>query len=139
MSKKSQFTYKKSAVSPPYLAEFRDHYETMEYLPSVIYKNASRYKNLRTLKDSENGRIHHESPVQQAISISNSDDEYVTITNETENRLDLVAYKYYGSARYWWIIALANYIIDPFDIPVGSVLRVPPLLSLYKSGGVLNG
>lgn len=139
MSKKSQFTYKKSAVSPPYLAEFRDYYEPLEYLPTVSYKNASRYKSLRTLKDETNGRIHHESYVQQAIPLSNSDDEYVTVTNETENRLDLIAYQYYGSPRYWWVIALANYILDPFEIPAGSTLRVPPMLSLYKSGGVLNG
>jgi len=139
MSKKSQFTYKKSAVSPPYLAGVRDYYEPMEYLPTISYGNASRYKNLRTLKDEENGRIHHESPIQQVIPLSNSDDTYITVTNETENRLDIIAYQSYGSPRYWWVIALANYIIDPFDIPVGTTLRIPPMLSLYKSGGVLNG
>lgn len=138
MSKKPQFTYRKSAVSPPYLAEFKDYYEPLEYLPTVAYKNASRYKNLRTIKDEETGKIHHESWNQQAIPLS-SDDVYVTVTNETENRLDIIAYQQYGSARYWWILALANYIIDPFEIPTGSTLRVPPLLSLYKSGGVLNG
>jgi len=138
MSKKPQFTYRRSAVSPPFLAEVREYFEPLEYLPNISYKNASRYKNLRTLKDFENGRIHHESWNQQAIPISN-DDDYFTVTNETENRLDMVAYKYYGSPRYWWVIALANYIIDPFDVPVGLTLRIPPLLSLYKSGGVLNG
>ena len=139
MSKKSQFTYKLGAMSPAYLTEVREYFEPLEYLPPVSYKNASRYKNLRTLKDETNGRIHHESPIQQAIKKSSGDDTYVTITNETENRLDIVAYKVYGSPRYWWVIALANYIIDPFSIPAGSTLRVPPLLSLYKSGGVLNG
>ena len=138
MSKKAQFTYKLGAMSPAYLAETREYYEPLEYLPTVSYKNASRYRNLRTLKDETNGRIHHESPIQQAIKKS-SDDTLITITNETENRLDIVAYKVYGSPRYWWVIALANYIIDPFDIPAGSTLRIPPLLSLYKSGGVLNG
>lgn len=139
MSKKAQFTYKKSAVSPPYLAEVRDYFEPLEYLPPVSYKNASRYKNLKTLKDETNGRIHHESSIQQIVPLSSGDDTYVTITNETENRLDIIAFQAYGSPRYWWVIALANYLIDPFDIPVGSTLRIPPLLSLYKSGGVLNG
>ena len=139
MSKKPQFTYKRSAVSPPYLSGVREYFEPLEYLSTVSYKNASRYKNLRTIKDNENGRIHHESWNQQAIPISNSDDDYYTVTNETEGRLDIIAYKYYGSPRYWWIISLANYIIDPFDVPVGTTLRIPPLLSLYKSGGVLNG
>ena len=139
MSKKAQFTYKRNAVSPPYLAGIRDHFEPLEYLPPIIYKNASRYKNLRTLRDTETGKVHHESWSQQAIPISSSDDEYITVTLETENRLDILAYNYYGSPRYWWVIALANYIIDPFDVPAGITLRIPPMLSLYKSGGVLNG
>ena len=139
MSKKAQFTYKRSNVSPAYIAEVKDYFEPLEYLPTVSYKNASRYKNLRTIQDVYSGKIHHESYIQQAIQRSNADDAYETVTLETENRLDIIAYKYYGSPRYWWVIALANYIIDPFDIPAGSVLRIPPLLSLYKSGGILNG
>ena len=138
MGKKREFTYRRSDVSPAYLAEIRDYIEPLEYLPAISYKNACRYKNLRTIKDEETGKIHHESWNQKVID-SSTDDTYVTVTNETENRLDILAFNYYGSARYWWVIALANYIIDPFEVPAGSVLRIPPLLSLYKSGGVLNG
>lgn len=36
--------------------------------------------------------------------------EYVT-----QNRLDLLAYKFYGSCDYWWAIALYNDILDPID------------------------
>ena len=36
-------------------------------------------------------------------------------------------------------IALANEILDPFDVPVGTYLRIPPLVSLYNTGGVLSG
>lgn len=138
MSKKSQFTYERSDLSPAYLAETREYFEQLEYLPTVSYSNACRYKNLRTLKDEETGKIHHESWSQQVIE-ETTEDTYVTVTNETENRLDMIAYTYYGSARYWWVVALANYIKDPFDVKVGMTLRIPPLLSLYKSGGVLNG
>lgn len=40
-------------------------------------------------------------------------------------RLDAISYRYYGDEDYWWIIALANRISDPFVIPAGRRLRIP--------------
>lgn len=40
-------------------------------------------------------------------------------------RLDVLAYKYYGDEDYWWVIAIANRILDPFSISVGAKLRIP--------------
>ena len=124
-------------VSPTSEASLREDFGGIEYLSTVLYKNASRYKNLRTIQDT-NGNIYHESWVQKTIDKS-ADDEYFTVTETEENRLDIVSTKYYNTPRYWWVVALANYIIDPFDIPIGTQLRIPPLISLYNSGGVLGG
>ena len=41
------------------------------------------------------------------------------------DRLDVLSHKYYGDADYWWVIALANRIQDPFSLTVGQRLRVP--------------
>jgi hypothetical protein len=42
------------------------------------------------------------------------------------DRLDLLAQKYYGDFRLWWIIAEFNDIIDFFqDIEVGTKLIIP--------------
>ena len=57
-------------VSPSYLENAREHFTSIEYLPKVLYKNASRYKNLRTIQDVYSGKIHHESYIQQAIQRS---------------------------------------------------------------------
>lgn len=54
-------------------------------------------------------------------------DNYFTVTSQYENRLDLVAYEVYGSSLYWWAIASASGIYDPFDVKVGTILRVPPI------------
>ena len=124
-------------VSPVSQASLREKFDSIEYLPTILYKNASRYKNLRTIRD-DNGNVYHESCVQKTIDKS-ADDEYFTVTETEENRLDIVATKFYNTPRYWWVVALANYIIDPFDIPIGTRLRIPPIISLYNSGGVLNG
>lgn len=41
------------------------------------------------------------------------------------DRLDSVAERRWGDPDYWWVLALANRIKDPFRIEVGRVLRVP--------------
>lgn len=41
------------------------------------------------------------------------------------DRLDIIAHRYYGDEDYWWIIALANRIMDPFTIEIGRRLRIP--------------
>lgn len=40
-------------------------------------------------------------------------------------RLDVIAHRYYGDEDYWWVIALANRVMDPFSMTVGRRLRVP--------------
>lgn len=40
-------------------------------------------------------------------------------------RLDVIAHRYYGDEEYWWVIALANRIMDPFALEVGRKLRIP--------------
>ena len=135
--KKSQFSIRRYDVSPTYFAEAREHFKELEYYPSINYKNVSRYRNLRTLMDTD-GKIYHESWNQKFVDYSDGD-QYFTVTKVEENRLDIVSQKYYGTPRYWWVIALANYILDPFDVPLGTSLRIPPLTSLYKKGGVLVG
>ena len=135
--KKSQFTVRRYDVSPSYYAETREHFNQLTYYPSVTYKNVSRYSNLRTLKDDD-GNTYHESWNQKYIDYTDSD-QYFTVTSVEEDRLDIISVKFYGTPRYWWVIAIANYILDPFNVPTGTNLRIPPMLSLYNKGGVLGG
>ncbi len=41
------------------------------------------------------------------------------------DRLDILAAKYLGDDRYYWIIALVNNIIWPLGIEPGTTLRIP--------------
>ena len=134
--KKPQFSTRLENVSPASLSEVREHFTGIEYKNKIVYSNASRYCNLRTIQD-EDGKIYYESWFQKVVDYS-SEDTYHTVTLKDENRLDIIANIYYGTPRYWWVIAIANYIIDPFDVPIGSYLRIPPLTSLYNEGGVLG-
>lgn len=134
--KKPEFSSRLDNVSPANLAETRETFTQITYLSKAIYSNASRYCNLRTIQ-GDDGKIYHESWYQKVVDYS-ANDNYHTVTIDDENRLDIIANKYYGTPRYWWVIAIANYILDPFDVPRNSYLRIPPLTSLYNKGGVLG-
>lgn len=116
----------------------RPKYTMRPYEEPVMYRNNSRYRNIRTLRDSETNRLYHEN-INTTIIPDSSDDQYFTVSIVEENRLDIIANTFYNTPRYWWILAFANNIIDPFDVPVGTRLRIPPITSLYGLGGVLSG
>ena len=115
-----------------YLAKIRAEYSFPNYLTSEYYNYVSRYAKIRRIQD--NNEIFHETYNNYKIPESSSD-KYVTVNNATENRLDIISVRYYRSPIMWWVIALANNIIDPFtEIPAGTVLRIPAMTSIYESG-----
>ena len=136
----NMFKYKilRRNVSPAYISETREIFDERPYLKPRTYTNNSRYGKLRRLHDDEKNKMVHENWNQRYIPLSNQD-TYYTVTIETENRLDMISQEIYNTPRYWWVLALANYLTDPFDVPVGTTLRVPPITSLYNGGGILYG
>lgn len=43
-----------------------------------------------------------------------------------EDRIDVIATRYYGEPDLWWRIADANpEILDPLNIPIGTKIRIP--------------
>lgn len=52
-------------------------------------------------------------------------DTYFTVTEVERLRADLIAYRFYTQVDYFWIILLANNILDPFHVEVNTILRIP--------------
>lgn len=52
-------------------------------------------------------------------------DSYHTVTVIDQRRPDLMSYRFYGTVDYFWIILLANNILDPFNIEQNVILRIP--------------
>lgn len=123
-------------ISPNYLENIREIFTEPTYYKPRIYNNNSRYQRVRCLHDDK-GNIYHENWIKRGID-SSTNDSYHLITIEDENRLDMIALSYYGTPRYWWVIALANNIIDPFDVPKGTELRIPLIETLFNKGGILS-
>ena len=82
----------------------------------------SRYTNneIQKLKD---GREVYRTKIYPNIPLSDNDIYAVT---QTGDRLDTLAYQFFGDASLWWIIATANNIHNaPLGIKDGTILRIP--------------
>ncbi len=51
------------------------------------------------------------------------DDRFHTVTDG--ERLDIIAHRYLGDAKLWWIICDYNDLFLPLDLEPGAVLRIP--------------
>jgi phage tail protein X len=83
-----------------------------------------RYDNATILKTEFTNRPYYKGKQYPNIPLSESDVYVVTTVGD---RLDSLAYSYYGDATLWWIIAVANNNATKgalFPIP-GTQLRIP--------------
>lgn len=136
MKQAVRYSTEQGTISPDYLARYVIVYDSPKYVSPRDYgTNLSRYSPYRQIVDQESFLRYHESFNSVKI-VESPEDVYYTVTHETVDRLDIVSYKYYGVPMYWWVLGIANDIINPFDLPLGTVLRIPPLSSLYISKGV---
>lgn len=54
------------------------------------------------------------------------------VTQASEGRPDLISQRVYDTVELWWLILLANDIIDPFDeLYVGRRLKIPQINEYY--------
>jgi hypothetical protein len=84
---------------------------------------ANRYTYTKTLNESETNKSYMETTIYPNIKAADND---FYIISEATDRLDLLANKYYGNPRMWWIIAVANNLNDAnLFVQPGIQLRIP--------------
>jgi hypothetical protein len=90
------------------------------------FKINSRYTGGTSIKNREGINF---ITLRQPLNLQTSDgDVFITISKELINRPDLISSKAYGTPDLWWVIYEFNGIADPlFDLPAGTVLRIPKL------------
>lgn len=117
-------------------------YSGIQYSNCVEYSHISRYRNLRRV-------IHNASEIpDRFVSLetpnpihSNMEVVYYTVRASEDDRLDLIAYKYLGSAEYSWILAYINGIDDGFTVKEGQKLKIPAsrsVISMLNVGEMLE-
>jgi nucleoid-associated protein YgaU len=56
------------------------------------------------------------------------------VTDTEVNRVDLIAWKFYGDCSLWWVICYANNIKNAFEeLKVGTVLKIPQYMKIVES------
>jgi hypothetical protein len=82
-----------------------------------------RYDN-NIIKKTSDGKQYFKSKLYPDIPYLATDDYIITTVGD---RLDSLAYSYYGNAELWWIISIANNNITKGSIypSPGTQLRVP--------------
>jgi hypothetical protein len=97
----------------------------------------NRYQSIKETKLSGTGSMYYLNNIYPDIPQSENDTYLIATSGD---RLDLLAYDFYGDISLWWIIASANGLTGDSLYPEpGSQLRipsnVPDVLNEYK---VLN-
>lgn len=101
---------------------------TSRYRETSLFSSRAEKKDPRIAEDTFFGTF-----VSPEIRLTNQD-AFITIQNKDNGRLDLMATEFYGDPRLWWVIALANNIVDPtYGVEVGTVIRIPRPENVFKS------
>ena len=80
-----------------------------------------RYSSTRRKRDKSN-ITSYTTTMYPSIPIENSDK---FVMSKVGDRIDTLAYKFYGDVTLWWIIAKANGIKGKTALEPGIPLRIP--------------
>lgn len=114
-------------------------YTGIEYNVCYDYDHISRYKGLRQVAhnpDSNTERflaLENPNPFYSNVEVT-----YYDVPTYRENRLDLIANEFLGSASYGWVIAYFNGIEDGFTVRAGQRIKIPKTFtSLFNNREIL--
>lgn len=112
----------------------------IQYSVCRDYDHICRHRNLRQVvhgPDASDRFMALETP--NPVVENNLSFVYHEVTPDEENRLDVIAYNYLGSASYSWTIAYFNAIQDGYTVRPGQVVRIPSnITSLMTTGNIMQ-
>lgn len=100
----------------------------------------SRYQTIQTTTPDNSGKQYYENNIYPDIPVTEDDDYVITVLGD---RLDLIAFDFYGDVSFWWVIASANSLPgDSIYLEPGLQLRIPSdlpaAIEQYKSTNSLR-
>ncbi len=95
----------------------------------------TRYTNTNITNDS-NGKRRQRTTIIPVPAASATD---VYIQTTSIERLDLLAYKFYGDSALWYVIASANSLgKGSLIVPINSLLRIPDMTNIQTQIQTVN-
>lgn len=101
------------------------------------FDHLSRYARIRQLYDSDKDKVYLETMNQYNINKETSPIYHIVDIKEA-NRLDIIANAYYGDPSLYWVIAMANNLIDPFIVNANTLLWIPYIETMFNNDGPLS-
>tara|TARA_R100001594_G_scaffold35604_3_gene65047 strand:- start:321 stop:596 length:276 start_codon:yes stop_codon:yes gene_type:complete len=80
-----------------------------------------RYENTETRLDVNSNQYSYKTTFYLEVLESNEDLYFIS---QAGDRLDNLAYRFYGNPQFWWYIARINGL-NTMNIPAGISLRIP--------------
>ena len=113
----------------------------IQYTVCRDFHHVSRYRGLRQVvhcpTEPKDRFIALETP--NPFISNNMPVLYYEVPFVEENRLDLIAYRFYKNPNYGWMIAYFNQIEDGYTIHAGTKLKIPlSITSLFNKGELLQ-
>ncbi len=95
-----------------------------------------RYQNIEITKNNT-GERYYSNNIYPDIPLSNNDSYIIAVLGD---RLDLLAFDFYGDTSFWWVIASANSLPgDSLYVEPGMQLRIPiDLSSVINNYKIVN-
>lgn len=116
-----------------------DYHQDAE-LSNIYFKSISNLSRYRTYRRIDNEQ-HQPLQLKLVNGITREKSylgTYHTVTLREENRLDIIANDEYGDQKLYWVIAMANNIIDPFNVKQGTILKIPQIATISMRGGYFD-
>jgi hypothetical protein len=87
----------------------------------------NRYQNIEIKKNKQLGSQFYSNNIYPDVPVSSEDSYVISVLGD---RLDLLAFDFYGDSTFWWVIASANSLPgDSLYLEPGMQLRIPTDLS----------
>jgi nucleoid-associated protein YgaU len=81
----------------------------------------ARYESTRHIKDKRKGVSKYGTTLYEEVPKLNSD---IYVITQAGDRLDNLAFEYYGDQHLWWFIGRVNHI-STINVSAGTRLRIP--------------
>lgn len=111
--------------------------EVKEVVESTKREFKTRYDSKVRLRLEDNKLVVRNLKNPDLTATQSERDIIHTVTLDENERPDLIALKFYGDARLYWVILGANGFREKSQVKKGLVIRIPSMNSLYGSNGLI--
>ena len=122
------------------MASFRKDYfstKVKDIVQPDISNIRSRYDNKIRLRYKDSTLVVRNLKKPDLVAEQTKSDIIHTVLPIERHKPEIIAHKYYGDARLYWVILAANGFRDRHDIEDGKIIVIPSKQALYGTKGLL--